>query len=59
MEDHIEHQQEVLQLLKDNLNLAKNLMTQQEDQHRSKRIFDVRDDIFMATTLQKNVTQVR
>ena len=28
MEDHIEHQQEVLQLLKDNLNLAQNRMKQ-------------------------------
>ena len=26
VEDHIEHQQEVLQLLKDNLNLAQNRM---------------------------------
>ena len=31
MEDHIEHQQEVLQLLKDNLNLAQNRMKQQVD----------------------------
>ena len=29
--DHIEHQQEVLQLLKDNLNLAQNRMKQQGD----------------------------
>ena len=29
VEDHIEHQQKVLQLLKDNLNLAQNLMKQQ------------------------------
>ena len=28
MEDHIEHQQEVLQLLKDNLNLAQNPIKQ-------------------------------
>jgi len=37
VEDHIEHQQEVLQLLKDNLNLAQNRMKQQEDQHHIKR----------------------
>ena len=43
VEDHIEHQQEVLQLLKDNLNLAQNRMTQQADQHHSERIFDVGD----------------
>ena len=43
VEDHIEHQQEVLQLLKDNLNLAQNRMKQQADQHRSERSFDVGD----------------
>ena len=43
VEDHIEHQQEVLQLLKDNLNLAQNRMKQQADQHHSERSFDVGD----------------
>ena len=33
MEDHIEHHQEVLQLLKDNLNLAQNQMKQHVYQH--------------------------
>ena len=47
VEDHIEHQQQVLQLLKDNLNLAQNLMKQHADQHRSKRIFDVGDWVFL------------
>ena len=47
MEDHIEHQQEVLQLLKDNLNLAQNRMKQQADQHRSERSFDVGDWVFL------------
>ena len=47
MEDHIEHQQEVLKLLKDNLNLAKNQMKQQVDQHRSERSFDVGDWVFL------------
>ena len=47
MEDHIEHQQKFLQLLKDNLNLAQNRMKQQEDQHRSERIFDVGDWVFL------------
>ena len=47
MEDHIEHQQEVLQLLKDNLNLAQNRMKQQVDQHRSERNFDVGDWVFL------------
>ena len=33
VEDHIEHQQQVLQLSKDNLTLMQNQMKQQEDQH--------------------------
>ena len=37
LEGHIEHQQEVLQLSKDNLNLVQNRMKQQEEQHRNKR----------------------
>ena len=41
VEDHIEHQKKVLQLLKDNLNLAQNRMKPQANQHRSQRIFDV------------------
>ena len=43
MEDHIEHQQQVLQLLTDNLTLAQNRMKQQADQYPSKRSFDVGD----------------
>ena len=46
-EDHIEHQQEVLQFLKDNLNLAQNQMKQQADQHRNERSFDVGDSVFL------------
>ena len=37
VEDHIEHQQQVLQLSKDNLTLVQNWMKQREDQHRSKK----------------------
>ena len=47
MEHHIEHQQQVLQLLKDNLMLAQNKMKQQADQQRNKRSFDVGDWIFL------------
>eukprot|EP00253_Pinus_taeda_P006305 PITA_06305 len=43
VEHHIEHQQQVLQLLKDNLVLAQNRMKQQANQHRSGRSFDVGD----------------
>ena len=41
MEDHIENQQQVLQILKDDLTMAHNHMKQQEDQHRSERSFEV------------------
>ena len=41
MEDHIEHQQQVLQLSKDNLSLVQNLMKQQEDKHDIKRSYEV------------------
>ena len=47
MEDHIENQQQVLQLLKDNLTLAQNRMKQQVDQHHSERSFDVGDWVFL------------
>ena len=47
VEYHIEHQQRVLQLLKDNLNLAQNRMKQQANQHRSERSFDVGDWVFL------------
>jgi len=47
VEHHIEHQQQVLQLLKDNLMLAHNRMKQQADQHRSERSFDVGDWVFL------------
>jgi len=47
VEHHIEHQQKVLQLLKDNLVLAQNRMKQQADQHHSKISFDVGDWVFL------------
>jgi hypothetical protein len=47
VEDHIENQQQVLQILKDNLNMAHNRMKQQEDQHRSERSFEVGDWVFL------------
>jgi hypothetical protein len=43
MEDHIENQQQVLQISKDNLTMAQNRMKQQADQHCSERSFEVGD----------------
>ena len=40
MEDHIKHQQQVLQLSKDNPTLVQNLMKQQEDQHHIERSYE-------------------
>ena len=39
VEDHLQHQQEVLQILKDNLVILKRTK-QQVDQHHSKRSFE-------------------
>ena len=47
VEDHIDHQQEGLQLLKDNLTLAHNRMKQQADQYRSEITFDIGDWVFL------------
>jgi len=47
VEDHIEHQQQVIQILKDNLVVAKNRMKQQEDQHCSERSFEVGDWVLL------------
>ena len=38
VEDHIEHQQQVLRLSKDNLTLVQNQMKQQEDNITSKEV---------------------
>jgi hypothetical protein len=47
VEDHIEHQQQVLQLLKENLTMAQNHMKQQANHHRSERSFEVGDWVFL------------
>ena len=56
MEHHIEHQQQVLQLLKDNLVLAQNRMKQWVDQHRSEINFDVGDWVFLRLQLYKQMS---
>ena len=40
VEDHIEHQQQFLQISKDNLTLVHNRMKQQEDKNHSERSFE-------------------
>jgi hypothetical protein len=47
VEDRIEHQQQVLQILKDNLTMEQNRITQQAYQHRSERSFEVGDWVFL------------
>ena len=55
VEDHMKHQQQVLQLLKDNINLTQNWMKQQADQHCSEGSFNVGDWVFLR--LQTNVPE--
>ena len=47
MEDHLQHQQEVLQILKGNLVTSQNRKKQQVDQHRSERSFEDGDWVFL------------
>jgi hypothetical protein len=56
VEDHIEHQQQVLQILKDNLTMAHNHMKQQADQHRSERSFEVGDWVFLRLQPYKHMS---
>ena len=46
VEDHLQHQQEVFQILKDNLVILKNKMKQQAYQHHSERSFEEGDWVF-------------
>jgi hypothetical protein len=56
VEDHIENQQQILQILKDNLTMAQNRMKQQADQHRSERSFEVRDWVFLRLQSYKQMS---
>ena len=56
MEDHIEHQKQVLQLLKDNLNLEQNQMKKQAYQNHSERSFDVGDWVFLRLQPYKQIS---
>ena len=57
MDDHLQHQQEVLQILKDNLVTSKNRIRRQEDQHRSEKSF--RDQIFLRTQPYKQMSLMK
>jgi hypothetical protein len=56
VEDHIENQQQVLQILKDNLTMAQNRMKQQVDQHHSERSFEVGDWVFLRLQSYKQMS---
>jgi hypothetical protein len=48
VESHIEHQQEVIKLLKDNLVVTQNTMKQHAYQHHSERKFKAGDWVFLS-----------
>ena len=56
VEDHLEHQQEVLMILKDYLVISKNRIKQQADQHCSKKIFQEWDWVFLRLQPYKHVS---
>jgi hypothetical protein len=56
VEDHIEHQQQVLQILKDNMTMAQNHMKQQAVQHRNERSFEVGDWVFLRLQPHKQMS---
>jgi hypothetical protein len=47
VEDHIENQQQVLQIFKDNLTMAQNHMKEHADQHHCERSFEVGDWVLL------------
>ena len=47
VEYHLQHQQQVLHILKDNLVTLKNKMKQQTNEHRSERSFEGGDWVFL------------
>ena len=47
VKNHLEENQRIINLLKENLTLARNRMKQQADQHRTEREFEVGDWVFV------------
>jgi uncharacterized protein YutD len=56
VEDHIENQQQILQLLKDNLAMAQNHMKQQVDKHHRETSFEVGDWVFLRLQPYKHMS---
>jgi hypothetical protein len=56
VEDHIENQQEVLKLLKNNLVMAQDRIKQQVDQYHNEREFELRDWVFLRIQPYKQVS---
>ena len=56
VEDHLEHQQEVLYILKDNLVTSKGMMKQQAYQHRSERSFEEGDWVLLRLQSYKHMS---
>jgi hypothetical protein len=56
VEDHIEHQQKFLQILKDNLTMERNHMKQQANKHCSERSFEVGDWVFLILQPYKHMS---
>jgi hypothetical protein len=56
VEYHIEHQQQVLQLLKDNLTMEQNLMKQHAYKKHSETSFEVGDWVFLRLQPYKNMS---
>ena len=55
VEEHMEHQQQALQFLKDNLNLSQNQIKQQAYQHHSEQRFNVKDWVFLRLQPYKQI----
>ena len=56
VEDHLQHQQEILNILKDNVVTSQNRMKQQVDQHHNKINFEVGDWLFLRLQRYKQMS---
>ena len=56
IKDHLQHQQEVLEIYKDNPGTSQNRMTQQADQQRSEISFEEGNWVFLRLQPYKNMS---